>query len=313
MLRKIKLKIHRLHRKIKLRNSGLESFYANLAQNITLVDIGASYFFAARWNHLLNMSPLNIVLVDPNSLSLNYLQYLPSNLNIVRIESAVSRNGGMQILYETNVLSGSSLLRPDLNFLNSASCPAEIRNYFLPVNENKIQTLSISALLQDFKNTSNFIKIDIQGYELELLKGAETFLKDGDIILLEIETSLVNNPVMENAAKLPEVINFLSAYGYQIMDLEPVYENLDTNKNRGERGVLGECDITFIADATELKFQKPDKLIAIFTGYIVYGYPRLAHRLLSENQILKSEISRRGFHPDVVLHDLISLHSSEIL
>jgi FkbM family methyltransferase len=238
---------------------------------------------------------------------------LPSNVNIVKIESAVSRHGGTQVLYETNVLSGSSLLRPNMNFLNSKFCPAEVKNYYLPLKESRIETLSISALLQDFKNTSSFLKIDIQGYELELLKGAETFLKNGDIVLLEIETSLANNPVMENAAKLPEVINFLSPYGYKIMDLEPVYERVAINKKNVQRGELGECDITFIADSRELKFQKPNKLMAIFTGYIIYGYPRLAHRLLSENQTLKSEISRRGFHPELILQDLISLHSSKIL
>jgi FkbM family methyltransferase len=253
------------------------------------------------------MSPSNLVLIDPNSESLNYANSLPENLKITKFESALSRTGGSKILYKTNVLSGSSLLRPNVEFLNSDNCPPEIKNYFLPLKEIEIETISISSVLRDFHSTPMFLKIDVQGYELELLKGAKAFLEAGDIVLLEIESSLVRDPVMENASVFPEVFSFLSAFGYQIMDFNPVYEQIVTQKNQVKLGVLGECDATFIADSQEPKFQSPEKLIAIFVGYLVYGYPILAFRLLSENSVLREEVVRRGFSPEAVLQDLNSL------
>lgn len=300
----------KIMRHFYLRRTGLNDFYRNLARGITLVDIGASYFFAARWGQLLSMSPSRLVLVDPNANSLNYTGSLPNNLHIVKIESAVSRYGGSQVLYQTNVLSGSSLLQPNMNFLKSAQCPEATKRYFLPIKKVDLETLSIKALLKEFSGQAFFLKIDIQGYELELLKGAKSFLQRGDIALIEVETALVRDPVMQNAAKLPKVIDFMWRCGYQVLDLSPVYEEVRMQSNKTKLGVLGECDVTFIADPKETKFQSPEKLVAIFVGYIIYGYPVLAHRLLSENFILKTEFSERGFNPEKILEDLLLLPSN---
>ena len=303
-------KVRKIVRHVHLRRTGLDDFYRNLARGITLVDIGASYFFAARWGQLLNMSPSRLFLVDPNAKSLNYTDNLPNNLDIIKIESAVSRYGGSQVLYQTNVISGSSLLQPDMNFLKSGQCPETTKSYFLPIKKVKLETISIKTLLKESLGQTFFLKMDIQGYELELLKGAKSFLQRGDIVLVEVETSLVRNPVMLNAAKLPEVIDLMSRCGYQILDLSPVYEEVKMQGNKTKSGELGECDITFIADPKEIKFQSPEKLVAIFVGYIIYGYPVLAHRLLSENIILKAEFTARGFYPEKILEDLLLLPSN---
>ena len=90
--------LRKIVRHVHLRLTGLDGFYRNLARGITLVDIGASYFFAARWGQLLNMSPSRLVLVDPNAKSLNYTGSLPNNLAIIKVESAVSRYCGSQVL-----------------------------------------------------------------------------------------------------------------------------------------------------------------------------------------------------------------------
>jgi FkbM family methyltransferase len=302
--------LRKIVRHVHLRRTGLDDFYKYLARGITLLDIGASYFFAARWGQLLSMSPSRLVLVDPNAKSLKYTDNLPDSLDIIKIESAVSHYGGAQVLYQTNVKSGSSLLQPNLNFLKSAQCPEATKSYFLPIKKLKLETISIKTLLEESLGQTFFLKIDIQGYELELLKGAKSFLQRGHIVLVEVETSLVRNPVMLGAARLPEVIDLMSRYGYQILDLNPVYEEVNVQGNKTKLGELGECDITFIADPRETKFQSPEKLVAIFVGYIIYGYPVLAHRLLSENIILKTEFSERGFNPEKILKDLLKLPSN---
>jgi hypothetical protein len=60
----------------------------------------------------------------------------------------------------------------------------------------------------------NFINIDVQGYELEVFKGAEKTLNNIDYIMSEINRA----EVYENCAKIDELINFLSPYGFELVE-----------------------------------------------------------------------------------------------
>lgn len=64
--------------------------------------------------------------------------------------------------------------------------------------------------LEEDKNY-NFLNIDVQGYELEVLKGASDFLKNVDYIMSEVN----NEEMYENCAKVEELDNFLSPYNFQ--------------------------------------------------------------------------------------------------
>jgi FkbM family methyltransferase len=57
----------------------------------------------------------------------------------------------------------------------------------------------------------NFINVDVQGYELEVFKGASVFLKNVDYIITEVN----NSEVYENCAKVDELDKFLSVYGFE--------------------------------------------------------------------------------------------------
>jgi len=57
----------------------------------------------------------------------------------------------------------------------------------------------------------NFINMDVQGYELEVLKGAKNTLKNIDFIMSEIN----RDEVYENCAKIYELDEFLQDYGFE--------------------------------------------------------------------------------------------------
>jgi FkbM family methyltransferase len=60
----------------------------------------------------------------------------------------------------------------------------------------------------------NFINIDVQGYELEVFKGAEKTLNNVDYIMSEINRA----EVYKNCAKLQELIDYLKPYGFELVE-----------------------------------------------------------------------------------------------
>jgi FkbM family methyltransferase len=63
-------------------------------------------------------------------------------------------------------------------------------------------------------NEYNFINADVQGYELEVLKGASTLLQNIDYIMLEINRA----EVYENCPMVEEIVSFLSNYGFKLVE-----------------------------------------------------------------------------------------------
>jgi FkbM family methyltransferase len=62
----------------------------------------------------------------------------------------------------------------------------------------------------------NFMYIDVQGYELEVLKGAENTLIGIEFIFAEVNRA----EVFEGCAKVEEVDNFLSGFGFKRVETE---------------------------------------------------------------------------------------------
>jgi hypothetical protein len=57
---------------------------------------------------------------------------------------------------------------------------------------------------------SNFINIDVQGYELEVFKGSENLLNSIDYIITEVN----RDEVYENCVRIESLDEFLSKYGF---------------------------------------------------------------------------------------------------
>lgn len=60
----------------------------------------------------------------------------------------------------------------------------------------------------------DYLKIDTEGYDLEVLKGGTDMLKDQSIAFIEIETGI--NPENTYHVAFPEIKSFLEKYGYRV-------------------------------------------------------------------------------------------------
>jgi FkbM family methyltransferase len=104
-----------------------------------------------------------------------------------------------------------------------------------------MKTLDEVALEKHFLD-STFIKLDVQGYELEVLKGAKEILKKAKLVLLEVSFLQYN----KSAPLFGEVVNFMNIHGFVVYDL-------GTLVRWGVDNTLLQADIFFIKQDSPLR------------------------------------------------------------
>jgi FkbM family methyltransferase len=108
----------------------------------------------------------------------------------------------------------SSILKPALHLLQYPHIKFEDT---VEVNITTLDNFMTSYYSNGFMGEApkyNMINIDVQGYELEVFKGAEKTLEHIDYIISEIN----NVHLYENGALLPELIDFLSQYNFKLVE-----------------------------------------------------------------------------------------------
>jgi FkbM family methyltransferase len=125
---------------------------------------------------------------------------------------------------------------------------------FLP--NGKVETkeqrhLSIVSLdefiIREKLEIPDLIKLDTQGFELEILKGAESIMGKTEVIILE--TSLIEFDDLPDLPLIAEVIDFMNSKGYAVYDFAGFLRRpLDL--------ALGQCDICFVRKDSHLRSNK---------------------------------------------------------
>ncbi len=97
--------------------------------------------------------------------------------------------------------------------------------------------VTLDALLKVYTNFQqlDFLKLDVQGYELEVLKGASALLQRTEFVLME--TSLI--PINKGCPLIFEVMTFMDSMGFRTMDF--------CSQVRRKDGALWATDLLFIS------------------------------------------------------------------
>jgi FkbM family methyltransferase len=89
----------------------------------------------------------------------------------------------------------------------------------------------------------DLIKVDTEGYELEVLKGGQLALCSAELVVLEVS-------LYERLPKMPifhEVVAFMTGLGFVLYDIPGFHRRHDT------AGVLVACDLCFIRETSKLR------------------------------------------------------------
>lgn len=142
----------------------------------------------------------DIVVFEPSEKSFNVLfeNVNKLNANIIGHQVALgSEEKEIDMYVSSNDGLSSSLLKPKVHL-----------SQYKDITFNQTEKVDMK-ILDNYNYTEyNFINMDVQGYELEVLKGGSETLKNVDYVYCEVN----RDEVYENNAYVEEIDNFLSSY-----------------------------------------------------------------------------------------------------
>ena len=169
----------------------------------TIFDIGAYQGDFTRlakqvWNNA------NVVCFEPLPEKIKILNKLSNNIQGIKVIEGVVGDENRKIdFYEAETAS---------------SCLSEKIDQGFPVVKRSMKTLK--AYIED-NNLSipNFLKIDTQGYEYQVLFGLQEYINEVDVILAELNFIDIH----ENVFLAAEVIEYLNKYNFVIYDISEIH------------------------------------------------------------------------------------------
>jgi FkbM family methyltransferase len=137
----------------------------------------------------------------------------PDHSNIEFIKAAAGNENTEKEINIAGRITSSSLLPlvadPDSEVFNE--------NNLGQVRVEKIEIVRLDDFLIDNQDRIGIMKIDVQGYEMDVLRGAEMTLKRTDIVVLEAN----NHDGYKGSAKYYEIDSYLRDHNFTLYNIFP--------------------------------------------------------------------------------------------
>lgn len=193
------------------------------------------------------------------------------------LPGAIAGNNGARKLFITSKPQNSSLLRPDADFLAGYVT----RGAFDVVETVDVETRTLWECLTAVNTLRvDFIKLDTQGTELEILRGARLDHLRPLAILVELQF----RPYYLGAPAAPEMLSFMSDLGFSLHDLR-MSRWIRSASRRSPGFRTGEIiwgDALFINEENR---QSGEHLVEQIALLVLLGQPYSARALCSETPL----------------------------
>ncbi len=176
----------------------LENLYKNGFRPTKIIDVGA---FEGEWTKEVSsiFDEASFLMIEAQSSKEDKLKLMKSNKIDYRI-SLLGPLSGQKAKFYINETVSSAL--PESEKENQEY--VEIPMYTLD-----------EILAEKLFTNADFLKLDVQGYELEVLKGASNVLRNVEVVLMEVSLIEINN----GAPLIKDVINFMDERGFVCYDI----------------------------------------------------------------------------------------------
>jgi FkbM family methyltransferase len=129
---------------------------------------------------------------------------LGSNKNVVIVNKALGSEKKTATMFTENANSGqsSSLLLPALHLIQYPNIQFN--------DSEEVDIITLDEYMETNSNNYNLMTLDVQGYELEVLKGCKEVLKQVDYILCEVNRA----ELYQGCPMVEQIDDYLKQYGF---------------------------------------------------------------------------------------------------
>jgi FkbM family methyltransferase len=168
-----------------------------------IIHIGAHFGEEHTTYKKLNVN--KVVYFEPVKKTFNKLKESVTDAELFNYALGCENKSIEMYVEEKDLFGCSSILKPSSNYDTVSFSSNEI------VEMRTLDSFNFSGY--------NFLNIDVQGYELEVLKGSSETLKNVDYIICEInkETPLKKMDYI-GASNVNDVISFLNQFGFKLVE-----------------------------------------------------------------------------------------------
>lgn len=246
-----------------------------LKQRVAYVDVGARGGPPRSWLKLTNQ--IAYVCFEPDEEEARQLKVAFSandNFKATVLPKALGAKQGAVTLNLTKFRPSSSLLNPNTEVLQRFA----VRNFFEVEETTSVAVDTLDSALEDLRSGCDFLKADVQGYELEVLRGAEERL--ARTCGCELEVSFIE--IYQDQPLFAEIDFFMRARGFFLADLERVWWHYaDVPDYARLRGSLAYGNALYlrkdIAEPTDREQLLVNTIICIATGLNELAFRCAAH------------------------------------
>lgn len=265
-------------------------YQAQSGKRMNILDVGARGGIQWPWNSV-PCELIQVALVEPDPIEAERLTKRWASTHSVEVLPFALWSQSIELTININRSAGtSSIFNPNRDFLNQ-----------FPDSErfDVLQQLPISAVSLDHLVTKqlltppDFMKIDIQGAELEVLKGGRSVLSN-NLVGLEVEVEFAQ--MYENQPLFRHIDQFVQQeLGLVLWDLRSTYWRYETPSylGGGHKGQLIFGDALYLRPIASLLdlceqfdfLQAKHKVVSLVLSALGYGYFDYTFKILQEQKI----------------------------
>lgn len=176
-------KTYWFYRKNRERSS-MEQFQSLVNPGDTVVEVGGHIGFIAQFLASLAGPNGEVVVFEPGINNLGYTRANLAVLSNAKLEEiAVSDHDGTATFYEDTITGQNNSLLP--NYRNVADV-AETHGVDPQRVEHSVRTCTLDSYCDQHQMVVDFMKIDVEGHELAVLKGATKTMKGMRALMVEV-------------------------------------------------------------------------------------------------------------------------------